>query len=363
MISLARLGSGVRRPSSEVPAVAARALVPWTVVLATVGLLACGGAADGGVPPSRQDSPATADTTDTTAAIRDTGQETTASGPVFDGVRAMEHLEVVVGFGPRPAGSEALERTRGYIADQVESHGLELRRDGFTAQTPAGAIGMVNLIVEVPAATGAAEGPVIIISGHYDTAGGEFTRGFEFVGANDAGSSTAVLVEMARALSVEPPPLPVWLVFFDGEEAVVRWQGDDNTYGSRYMAQRLRDEGRVDEFGAMILVDMVGDADLGLTREWNSTPWLLEMVWQTADELGHGEHFLETGTPIMDDHLPFLEIGVPVIDLIDFDYGPGNRYWHSPFDTLDKVAPESLEVVGDVVMATLPKLAERFADR
>lgn len=353
MIRLARFAPGTGVSSPEVPAARARHWPRPVVALAMVGLLACGGAADGGEPPST--SPAI----DTEAARPEAPQ----SDPAFDGARAMEHVEAVVGFGPRPVGSDALERTREYIVEQVESHGLEVRRDGFTAQTPEGPIDMANLIVEIPAAEGAPEGPVIIISGHYDSAGGEFTRGFEFVGANDAGSSTGVLIEMARVLAGSPPPLPVWLVFFDGEEAVVRWEGTDNTYGSRYMAQKLRDEGRVDDFGAMILVDMVGDADLGLTRELNSTPWLLQMVWETADELGHGQHFLESGQFIMDDHLPFQEIGIPVIDLIDFDYGPSHRYWHAPFDTLDKLAPESLEVVGEVVLATLPKLAERLTNR
>jgi len=358
MNPLARLVPLTDAPAREALGGHAGRCLRLVATLAVVGLLACGGAANGGETPTPATGPEAE--RESPAGAASGAPEAPQAEPAFDGARALAHVGAVVELGPRPVGSDALEQTRLYVAEQVASHGLEVRRDAFTAQTPNGPIDMANLIVEVPAATGAPDGPVIIVSGHYDTAGGEFTRGFEFVGANDAGSSTGVLIEMARVLSENPPPLPVWLVFFDGEEAVVRWEGTDNTYGSRYMAQRLVEEERVDEFGAMILVDMVGDADLGLTREWNSTPWLIEMVWQTADELGHGEHFLESGTPIADDHLPFREIGIPVIDLIDFDYGPSNRYWHSPFDTLDKLSAESLEVVGDVVLATLPKLAERL---
>lgn len=282
----------------------------------------------------------------------------TAAAQAFDGERALEQTRKVVGFGPRPAGSEALETTRVYIEETLGSYGLSVRRDELTGDTPKGPIPMANLIAEVPAAAGGEQRPIVIISGHYDTLPVE---GYEFVGANDAGSSTGILLELGRVLADNPPPMPVWLVFFDGEEAVETWGPTDGTYGSRHMATRLRDEGRIREFGVMILLDMIADADLGIDIEMShSTRWLNELIWSVAREIGHEQHFTNRIHYMDDDHRPFAEVGMPVTDLIDFRYGPGNRYWHSPFDTLDKLSADSFQVVGETVLSVLPLLAARF---
>ena len=283
----------------------------------------------------------------------------TAAALAFDGERALMYTRDVVAFGPRPVGSAALEQTRRYIESTMESFGLSVTRDEFVGRTPVGEIPMSNLIVEVPAAEGAPDGPVIIFSGHYDTLRSE---GFDFVGANDAGSSTGILLEFARVLVEHPPPLPIWLVFFDGEEALVNWSDTDSRYGSKHMAQRMQDAGELDQIGAMILFDMIGDADLAFPQDPNGTDWLNDLVWETAARIGHGDVLYDAvGLPMEDDHLPFIRRGVPAIDLIDFDYGPGNRYWHSPFDTMDKLGASGLQAVGETALSALPALAERLS--
>ena len=274
-----------------------------------------------------------------------------------DGERALAHAAAMVALGPRPLNSRALEENRVYIEEQLAALGLTPWRDEFTADTPIGPSAMANILVEIPARGGAPErvpdGPIILLAGHYDT---KRFDGVQFVGANDGASSAAILLALAPALLAEPLGLPVWLVFFDGEEAVVQWSADDSTYGSRHLVERFSRDGTLDRIGAMILFDMIGDKDLAISREMASTDWLTDIVWNSARELGHSASFPNTYHQILDDHLPFLEAGVDAIDLIDFNYGPGNRYWHSPFDTLDKLDASSFEVVGAVVLAALPKI-------
>ena len=282
----------------------------------------------------------------------------TQAANAFDGERALMYTRDVVAFGPRPAGSTALERTREYIESTLEGFGYTAERDEFVGQTPVGEIPMANLIVKVPAADGAADGPVIILSGHYDTL---LREAFDFVGANDAGSSTAILLELGRVLADHPPPLPVWLVFFDGEEALVNWTDTDSRYGSRHMAERMEADGSLAQIGAMILFDMIGDADLSFPKDGNSTAWLNDIIWETAAEIGHSQQFAGGSQFMEDDHLPFTRRGVAAIDLIDYDYGPANRYWHAPFDTIDKLDASSFQAVGETILTALPKLAERLA--
>jgi hypothetical protein len=286
----------------------------------------------------------------------------TAAALAFDGEQALMYTRDVVAFGPRPLGSAALEQTRQYIEATLEGFGLTVTRDEFVAGTPAGEVPMANLIAEVPAAEGAPDGPVIILSGHYDTLMG---RGFEFVGANDGGSSTGMLLEFGRVLAEHAPPLPVWLVFFDGEEAVVEWSETDSRYGSHHMAARMEEAGELDRIGAMILVDMIGDADLSFPKDDNGAAWLNDIVWETAAEIGYGEVFAPGIQFMEDDHLPFIRHGrnVDAIDLIDFSYGPGNRYWHAPFDTMDKLGAGSFQAVGETVLTALPRVARHILNQ
>jgi glutaminyl-peptide cyclotransferase len=272
--------------------------------------------------------------------------------PKFDGRRAFKDLEQIVALGPRPAGTLALAKTRAYITAQLEAAGLKVQEQAFDAATPLGTTRMVNLRATI---AGTGSGPTLLITGHYDT---KLFKDAVFVGANDAGSSTAFLIELARVLAKQPAGVPIELVFFDGEEAVVEWQGDDNTYGSRHYVRAAQRDGSVKQIGAMILVDMVGERNPRFLRESQSTPWLTDIIWRRARALGRKE-FVDDSTPIADDHVPFIEAGVPAVDIIDLDYPA----WHTPQDTLDKLSPDSLQAVGDVLLAALPEIVERISKR
>jgi Zn-dependent M28 family amino/carboxypeptidase len=271
----------------------------------------------------------------------------------FDGARAFEDLRRMVEIGPRPAGSPAIQKTRDYIRQQLQAAGLRVEEQRFDAKTPLGSVAMVNLRATLPGSTAGAGR--IVIGGHYDT---KLVKEFRFVGASDAGSSAAFLLELARALKQRANPLPIELLFLDGEEAVVAWDHpsqQDHTYGSRYYVEQLKQAGTVKDVRAFILVDMIGDTNLGIRREQNSTTWLKDVIWETARRLGRKE-FLDEETPIEDDHLEFLAAGIPSVDIIDLDYPA----WHTADDTLAAVSPRSLQVVGDVLLAALPAIEQRL---
>jgi hypothetical protein len=269
-----------------------------------------------------------------------------AAVPKFDGARAFEDLRQLVAIGPRPAGSPALDRTRAYIKKQLEAAGMTVQEQPFDAQTPLGPIHMINVRATLPGTTDGRGR--LVIGGHYDT---KLFRDFPFVGASDGGSSAAFLLELARALKGRRNVLPIELLFLDGEEAVVDWTGTDHTYGSRHYVAEARRTGTVKDIRAFVLVDMIGDRELGIRREQNSTPWLTDAIWSTARRLKRPE-FLEETTPIEDDHQEFLEAGIPSVDLIDLEYPA----WHRAEDRLDHVAAASLQAVGDVLVGALPAI-------
>jgi Zn-dependent M28 family amino/carboxypeptidase len=276
--------------------------------------------------------------------------QATAAAPRFDSNRAWEHLRQLVSIGPRPAGSAAIEQTRKYITAQLSQLGLTAAEQAWDDRTPAGPVHMVNLLVTIPGTSR----DRIVIAGHYDT---KRYREFRFVGASDGGSSAAFLIELARVLKARRNPLTVELLFLDGEEAVGEWAGTDNTYGSRHYVQVAKRNGSLASLKAMILVDMIGDRQLDIRRDTNSTPWLTDIIWNAARSEKLGEYFLNDRTAIEDDHLPFVEAGVPSVDIIDLDY----EAWHTPMDTLDAVSARSLQVVGDVLMAALPQIERRLS--
>jgi glutaminyl-peptide cyclotransferase len=275
------------------------------------------------------------------------------SAPVFDSARAYDHLRQIVSIGPRPAGSPGSARTREYIIEQLKTLGIAVTQQAFVAKTPIGEIPMVNLIATIP-------GPRkerLAITGHYDT---KLFRDVRFVGANDGGSSTAFLIELARVLKTRPNALTMDLIFFDGEEATLRdWSGTDHTYGSQYYVDNARKNGTLSTLKALILVDMIAERSPRFLRESNSTPWLTDIIWSTAQKMGHGSIFVNASTPIEDDHIPFLNAGIPATDIIDLDYPA----WHTPADTLDQTSARSLQVVGDVVVASLGPIEARLGAR
>ena len=271
------------------------------------------------------------------------------AAPTFDGARAFTHLEQIVAIGPRPAGSPGAEQTRAYIAKELSALGIKTEEQVFEARTPTGPVRMVNVRAAIP---GSGTGR-LIIAGHYDT---KIFKAFPFVGANDGGSSTAFLIELARVLKQRRNAVPIELLFLDGEEAVVEWSLEsDSTYGSRHYVDAAKKDGTLKDIRAMILVDMIGDRNLAIQREPTSTPWLTDIIWSAARRLKRPE-FVETAYAVEDDHIPFLRAGVPAVDLIDLDY----RAWHTAGDTLDKVAASSLQAVGDVLLEALPAVENRI---
>jgi glutaminyl-peptide cyclotransferase len=278
----------------------------------------------------------------------------------FDEARAFEHVRRLVEFGPRPAGSEESKRAREYIVKELKSSGLKVERDEFGAQTPVGKRKMVNVWADLPGETR----DLVLVASHYDT---KLFKDARFVGANDGGSSTAVLLEAARVLSASARRnhFTYRFVFFDGEEAFCReWDecgqpgSPDNTYGSRRYVARLRERGELSRVRALVLLDMVGYRELDLGRDTTSTKWLADAVWETARELGHAAQFRERAEEIGgDDHTPFLAAGVPSLDIIQLSTYP---HWHTPADTLDKISPRSLGVVGRVLLASLPRIEGRL---
>ena len=281
------------------------------------------------------------------------GCETAATQPAqpspFDGTRAWEHLRAQVDIGPRVAGTPANTRTRDYIISTLAASGIEAVEQPFEARTPVGTVRMANVIATLPG-----ERPErIILATHFDT---KLFKEFRFVGASDGASSTAAVLELARVLKDRPRPFTLEFLFFDGEEAVVEWTATDSTYGSRHYVAHARTSGTLAGIKALILLDMIGDRHLNIRREENSTRWLTDIIWNTARRLGYQRHFLDESTPIEDDHLPFLEAGVPAVDIIDLDYPA----WHTADDTLDNVSAESVKIVGDVVLAALPEIEQRL---
>jgi Zn-dependent M28 family amino/carboxypeptidase len=272
-----------------------------------------------------------------------------AHAATFSGAKAFAYTRAAVADGPRPSGSEAIRRLQGRIIASLKTSGCQLTFDDFRATTPAGPAAMRNILCKFPGSSGRA----IVITGHYDT-----KRLARFVGANDGGSSTGFLMELANALRGVPRIDDVILVFFDGEEAVKEWTDTDSLYGSRHLETVWSNNGMLAHIKALINVDMIGDKDLDILKDGNSDPRLRDLVWNTADELGYAAHFHREMNGIEDDHVPFLRAGVHALDLIDFTYGPNQAFWHTGQDTMDKLSPNSFEIVGNVVLAVIRKLEE-----
>ena len=264
--------------------------------------------------------------------------------PKFDGAAALKHVERLVAIGPRVAGTPGGVKAREYIVSEARKiSGAQVQVRPFEADTPDGLMSMANVVAVLPGA----RPDVIMLAGHYDT---KLFREFRFVGANDGGSSAALLLELGRRLAAVQRRYTYWLVWFDGEEARGTWTATDSLYGSRQLAGELAQSGRLPR--AMILVDMIGDRDLSINREAHSAPWLTDIIWESAARLGYSRHFRRELMPVEDDHVPFLRLGVPAALLIDFNYPP----WHTAEDTVDKVSAQSLAVVGEVLLEALPSV-------
>lgn len=268
----------------------------------------------------------------------------------FSGDSAFAFTKRAVEFGPRPSGSAAIKQLQAYILDQLKQCKCQVTEDNFTARTPSGEVAMKNIIAKFPGKAGAAK--PIAVTGHYDT---KLFPGRKFVGASDGGSSTGLLLELTRALAGEARTEDVYVVFFDGEEAVGDWSDSDKLYGSRHLGLKWREDGTLAKLKGVINVDMIGDKQLNIKQEMNSTPRLVQLIWRVAADLGYKSAFVDDTINIDDDHMPFLQLGAPAVDLIDFDYAP----WHEDSDTLDKLSAQSLEIVGRVVHESVRRLEKQ----
>ena len=282
--------------------------------------------------------------------------------PVYDGARAWKDMQHIVGLGPRPAGSETLEQLRLYLESELIKVGLDPVRETFenevpvTTYTPAGKLTFTNLVVDLPSDQDP-KAPIVIVATHIDT---KFLP--NFVGANDSGSSTAAVLELARALKASSPrPVAYRFLFFDGEESVRPfWQDPDNTYGSRYHAHEFSKKADFERLKAVVLLDLVGDKDLRLSPDENSTLWMRKLFDKAIIEGGYGKHIGARSQRLSDDHLPFKALSIPVIDLIDFEYGPNNDYWHTSEDTMDKCSEASITAIGHMTLLGLKALGKRL---
>jgi len=276
--------------------------------------------------------------------------------PAFNGDRAMQYVKDIVKFGPRPLASASHKKVEEYISSHLK--GDEVEDDSFTADTPEGKFPVHNIIAKYP---GTKDG-IIIVASHYDT--NYPLRNTSYVGANDGASSSGLLLELANQLRGKPRDgYSVWLVWDDAEEAM-KPDGSgglpnempfdkDSLYGIAHLAEKWQADGTLKKVKAFLLADMIGDADLNIDRDLYSTPWLEDVVGEAAKRLGYQSHFFGHENQVTDDHIPFMKRGVPCADLIDFDYGYNNVFWHTTQDTVDKLSPKSLEIVGSVILESI----------
>jgi glutaminyl-peptide cyclotransferase len=275
----------------------------------------------------------------------------------FRGDQSLEITRQFVAIGPRWCGSPGHAKAEAFLRNTFKHDQLE--EDAFTANTPIGPVPMRNFIIRFP---GKKDG-VIVLTTHYET--NYPLRNIGFVGANDGGSTTGLLIEIANEIRGHVQSgYSVWLVFFDGEEAIESWQGTDNTYGSRHLAAKWGADGTLQRVKALMLADMLGDKDLNVQKETQSTPWLSSLVAQAARNTGHAKYFFAKEQAEEDDHLPFLKRGVPSIDIIDADYGPHTAalpdgYHHTAQDTMDKISAKSLTIAGDVFLESIKLVNQR----
>jgi glutaminyl-peptide cyclotransferase len=270
--------------------------------------------------------------------------------PTIDSARAFQYVKEIVAFGPRPIGSANHKKVEDYLLAHLR--GDEVENDTFTADTPEGKFPVHNIVAKFP---GTKDG-IIVIASHYDT--NYPLRNTSFVGANDGGSSSAVLLEFANQLrGKKRDGYSIWLVWDDAEEAIrpdteIDFMSD-SLYGIRHLADKWQADGTLRKIRAFLLLDMVGDADLNIDHELSSAPWLEAVIYEAASRLGYQSHFFGRALPMEDDHLPFVQHGVPSADVIDFTYGYNNVFWHTTQDTVDKLSPKSLEIVGATMLETV----------
>lgn len=327
----------------------------WTALAALAFLAGCGSNAGKAEASVDSSAPAAANVPVSAIDAQDQAPPPQQTGG-FDGQKAYDYTAKLVGFGPHPSGSGAIKQVQNYIYSQLHDDGCQISQDNFHAQTPIGTIPMQNIVAKVP---GAGKNIILLLT-HYDT---KREQNFTFVGADDGGSSTGAMLELARLWCGKKRPVAIWMAFLDGEEAMVSWnQDDDHTYGSRELVATMELDGDLQNVRALILLDMIGQKGLHIQKESSSTPWLNDLIWSTADKLGYSQYFPSTSAgQISDDHDPFLAKKVPAVDLIDLNDYINEGYWHTAQDTMDKISPKSLAIVGHVTLASVNELETKFS--
>lgn len=316
----------------------------WLVLLLTMSIPGCS--------KDNAGSPAAGTTSASPAPATQAASQARAIEPVgpemrIDAARAMQYTKDIVAFGPRYDGSKAIDQVRAYIKNKLK--GDQVEEDSFVAETSIGKVPMRNIVAKFP---GSKDG-IIVVASHYET--NYWLRNTSFVGANDGACTSALLLAIADQLRGKKlQGYSVWLSFLDGEESMRReWNTNDALWGSRHLAQKWQSDGTSKKIKAFLLADMIGDADLNITRAANGTPWVEDLVLQAATRLGYQSFFFADTVEILDDHLPFIRIGVPVADIIDINYGYNNSFHHTTEDTVDKLSVKSLQISGNVILETI----------
>ena len=275
----------------------------------------------------------------------------------FNAQQSYAYTAKIAGFGERPPGSAGHRKTEELIRQVLQKDGARIEADDFTASTPRGPVPVHNIIGKFNV-TADPKQPIFILAGHYDTL---FQPGF--IGANDGASSTAILLAFADALAAQKTKMQIWLLWTDLEEAIQSFNGDDGLYGSRHFAKKLTTTGTAARVRGFFLLDMIGDKDLGVARETGSARWLQDYISEAAKHLNYSQYFFRYESSIIDDHVPFIQAGIPAVDVVDAMYGrmgPGldgmGEFHHANTDTLDKVSAHSLEVVGRTILLTVELL-------
>ena len=294
-------------------------------------------------------------------------QKKPASTPHFSGQNAYAITQQYLTAAPRRfVGSPGHTAAENFIKSHFapEAAKGDVITDSFTAtNTPIGAVPMRNYIVRFP---GKKDG-IIVLATHYET--NYPLKDIAFVGANDGAATTALLIEIGNYLRVHPPQgYSVWLLFDDGEEALKEWSNSDSLYGTRHLAAKWSQDGTLSKIKAFLVADMIGDKDLNIDHDDNSTPWLRDLLATAAKNTGHSSSIYKNSYPgLQDDHLPFAQRGVPVLDLIDIDYGPPTAehpeggFHHTVLDTIDKVSPKSLQISGELFLELIRLINARLS--
>lgn len=273
--------------------------------------------------------------------------------PVFNANRAMQYVKEIVALGPRPIGSDNHKKVEKYILAHLK--GDDVEQDAFDVHPTEGTFPVRNIIAKFQ---GTRDG-IIVIASHYDT--NWPLRNTSYIGANDGASSSALLLEIANQLRGKKlEGYSIWLLWDDAEESMkLPWDDPESLYGVRHLADKWQADGTLKKIRAFLLEDMIGDADLNIEHDTNSTPWLEDLIFKAATQLGYQSHFFARTMPVTDDHIPFVEHGVPSADLIDFDYGYNDVFHHTTDDTVDKLSAKSLEIVGTVTLEAVRLINQR----